>query len=136
MSLINVFNISGSAMSAQTVRMNTTASNIANSNNISSSEQEAYRAKYPVFSTMLSLANDGNVGGVKVDKIVESQAPVNKRFEPNNPLADKDGYVYMTNVNMVEEMANMISTSRSYQNNVEVMNTAKQMFLNTLKLGQ
>jgi len=85
---------------------------------------------------LIPLGLNPGVGGVKVTDIVESKAPVQKRYEPSNPLADKDGYVYMTNVNLVEEMADMISASRSYQNNVEIMNTAKQMYLSTLKLGQ
>ncbi len=138
MSLNNIFNISGSAMSAQAMRLNTTASNMANAENVAGSEAEVYKAKHPVFSAILadSVGSNPGVGGVKVTDIVESKAPVQKRYEPSNPLADKDGYVYMTNVNLVEEMADMISASRSYQNNVEIMNTAKQMYLSTLKLGQ
>jgi len=138
MSLNNIFNIAGSGMSSQSVRLNTTASNIANAENISGDKESVYKAKRPVFSTILESATGNNSGlsGVKVSQIIESGGEVHKRYEPSNPLSDKDGYVYMTNVNLVEEMADMISASRAYQNNVEVMNTAKQMLLSTLKLGQ
>jgi flagellar basal-body rod protein FlgC len=139
MSLDNIFNIAGSAMSAQSIRLNTTASNMANAETLAGSEDKIYRAKEPVFATILadrSTSGDSTVGGVKVLKIIESQAPSQKRYEPGNPIADKDGYVYMSNVNVVEEMANMISASRAYQNNVEIMSTAKQMIMSTLKLGQ
>ena len=138
MSLNNIFNIAGSAMSAQSIRLNTTASNMANAENVAGSEADVYKAKHPVFSAILTdtIGSNNNAGGVKVTGIIESKAPVQKRYEPSNPLSDKDGYVYMTNVNLVEEMADMISASRAYQNNVEIMNTAKQMLLSTLKLGQ
>lgn len=135
MPLFNVFDVSGSAMSAQSIRLNTTASNLANAENVSSSPQEVYRARQPVFATMMDDFS-GNVTGVKVTDIVESQVPPRKEYAPNNPLSDDQGYVYLPNVNAVEEMANMISASRSYQNNVEIMNTAKQMLLTTLRLGQ
>lgn len=138
MSLNSIFNIAGSAMSAQSVRMNTTASNMANAETIAGSEDKIYRAKEPVFATILKNGIEDNsmAGGVKVVKIVDSQAPAQKRYEPGNPVADKNGYVYTSNVNTIEEMANMISASRAYQDNVEVMNTAKQMIMSTLKLGQ
>ena len=135
MPLFNIFDVSGSAMSAQSIRLNTTASNLANAENISGSPEEVYRARQPVFATMMDDFS-GNVTGVKVKNIVESQVPPRKEYAPNNPLADDQGYVYLPNVNAVEEMANMISASRSYQNNVEIMNTAKQMLLTTLRLGQ
>jgi flagellar basal-body rod protein FlgC len=135
MSLFGIFDIAGSAMSAQTVRLNTTASNLANADNLSGSEAEAYRARHPVFSTFRD-ALDSSTAGVKVDGIVESQAPVLREYQPNNPLADADGYVYRPNVDVVAEMADMISASRSYQNNVEVVNTSKQLMLNVLRLGQ
>lgn len=138
MSLNNIINIAGSGMSAQAIRLNTTASNIANAENIGSSEDDVYKAKQPVFSALLQNETENKLGlsGVRVSQIIESGAPAQKRYEPSNPLSDQDGYVYMSNVNLIEEMANMISASRSYQNNVEVMNTAKQMLMSTLKLGQ
>lgn len=136
MSLFNVFEISGSALSAENVRLNTVSSNIANAETVAASEEEAYRSKQPVFSAVLNRAKGGVSGMVKVDRIVESQAPVMRRYEPGNPLADGEGYVYGSNVNTVEEMANMISASRAYQNNIEVLNTSKQLLLATLKLGQ
>jgi flagellar basal-body rod protein FlgC len=135
MSLFGIFDIAGSAMSAQTVRLNTTASNLANADNVSGSEADAYRARHPVFSTFRD-ALDNSTAGVKVDGIVESQAPVQREYQPNNPIADADGYVYRPNVDVVGEMADMISASRSYQNNVEVVNTSKQLLLNVLRLGQ
>lgn len=138
MSLNNIFNIAGSAMSAQAIRLNTTASNMANAETIAGSEDKIYRAKEPVFETILNngINNAEAAGGVKVKDIVESLAPAQKRYEPGNPLADEQGYVYGSNVNMIEEMANMISASRAYQDNVEIMSTVKQMMLSTLKLGQ
>lgn len=135
MSLINIFNISGSAMNAQSVRLNTTASNLANAESVSGTEAGAYRSRQTVFETMLDRTT-GEVRGVNVTEVVKSEAPVMKQFSPGNPIADEDGYIYRSNVNVMEEMANMISASRSYQNNVEVMNTSKQMLINTLRLGQ
>jgi flagellar basal-body rod protein FlgC len=137
MSLLNVFNIAGSGMSAQATRLNTVSSNMANANNISGNKDELYRAKNPVFSTVMEQVNGVYTSaGVRVDSIQESTVEPSKRYDPNNPLADKDGYIYKSNVNIMEEMANMISASRSYQNNVEILNTAKQMMLATLKLGE
>lgn len=139
MSMFKVFDIAGSAMSAQTLRLNVTASNLANANSVSSSTDKTYRAREPVFATMLDQAGGGDTPeavGVQVQGIVESQAPLQREYAPNHPMADADGYIYMPNVNTVEEMANMISASRSYQTNVEVMNTAKQLMLRTLAIGQ
>ena len=135
MSLMNVFNISSSAMNAQSVRLNATASNLANSESVSSSEADAYRARQPVFETVINQLT-GEVSGVNVTGVFKSEAPIMKQYSPGNPMADKEGYIYRSNVNAMEEMANMISASRSYQNNVEVMNTSKQMLINTLRLGQ
>lgn len=135
MSLISIFNISSSAMNAQSVRLNTTASNLANAESVSSSEAGAYRARQPVFETVMNSLT-GEVNGVKVTDVVKSDAPILKQYSPGNPMADKEGYIYRSNVNAMEEMANMISASRSYQNNVEVMNTSKQMLISTLRLGQ
>ena len=146
MSLANVLNIAGSAMSAQTTRLNTTASNIANAETVSSSADATYRARHPVFATVMqgqrstggSLFQDqGEAGqGVQVNGIIEDSSNLEARYEPNHPSADKNGYVYYPNVNVVEEMADMISASRSFQTNAEIMNTAKSMMQKVLTLGQ
>ena len=138
MSLFNIFDVAGSALNAQTLRLNTTSSNLANANSASSSNGETYKARQPVFATMLSNEFDDENGsvGVQVLGIVEKQDPARAEYNPGHPLANEEGYVYMPNVNVIEEMANMISASRSYQTNVEVMNTAKQMMMRTLSLGQ
>ncbi|WP_372766389.1 flagellar basal body rod protein FlgC [Pseudoalteromonas sp.] len=139
MSLYNVFNISGTGMSAQSVRLNTTASNLSNANTVSSSSEQTYRARHPVFSAELSTAlnaQQGEAVGVKVLGIVESDKPLKREFNPEHPLADKDGFIYKPNVNVVEEMANMISASRNYQTNVQVADAAKQMLSRTLRMGQ
>lgn len=141
MSLFNVFNIAGSSMSAQSLRLNVTASNMANANSISSSVGGTYRAREPVFAAMydeasMNFDNEADAIGVQVRGIVQSKAPIRSEYQPGNPMADKDGYIHLPNVNMVEEMANMISASRGYQSSVEVANTAKQMLLRTLTLGQ
>lgn len=137
MSLFKVFDISGSAMSAQTLRLNTVASNLANAESVSSSVNQTYRARQPVFAAVMdALQQDGAAAGVKVLGIVESPAPLRSEYRPDHPLADKDGYIHLPNVNAVEEMANMISASRSYQANTEAINTSKQLLLRTLSLGQ
>ena len=138
MALSNIFNISGSAMTAQSVRLNTTASNLANAQSVSSSEGETYRAKKPIFQAMLethqSMGMQGQ--GVNVTEIIESDAPLRMEYEPSHPMANEEGYVFYPNVSVVEEMADMISASRSFQINTEVMNTAKQMLQKTLTLGK
>jgi flagellar basal-body rod protein FlgC len=137
MSSFKIFDIAGSGMSAQSVRLNTTASNLANADSVSGDPARVYRAKHPVFEAVRAgLGTNAASSGVTVRGIVESAAPPSARYEPGNPLADANGYVYAPNVNAVEEMVDMISASRSYQNNVEVMNTARDMMLATLKLGQ
>lgn len=137
MSLFNIFNIAGSGLSAQSIRLNTTASNLANADSVSSNTGKTYRAKQPLFSAIYDPFGDNTESsGVRVDGIVESRAPLRTKYWPDHPMANKDGVVYLPNVNPVEEMANMISASRSFQSNVEVMNTSKQMLLQTLKLGQ
>lgn len=137
MSMFKVFDVAGSALSAQSLRLNVTASNMANANSVSSSTDQTYRARQPVFASMLDQAGSDAYGvGVQVKGVVESQAPLQREYNPNHPMADKDGYVYLPNVNVAEEMANMISASRSYQSNVEVINTAKQLMMKTLTLGQ
>ncbi len=144
MSLGNVFDIAGSAMSAQSVRLNTTASNMANAESVSSSEGETYRARKPVFELkQMENLQSGSAPlgaqagqGVNVAGIVESDAPLRQEYNPDHPMADEKGYVYYPNVNVVEEMADMISASRSFQINAEIMNTAKQMMQKALTLGQ
>ncbi len=137
MSLFRIFDIAASGMTAQTLRLNTTSSNLANADSASSSSGATYRARHPVFrATLDDVFNDAPDVRVKVAGIVESQAPLQQRYEPGHPMADKNGYVFFPNVNVVEEMANMISASRSYQTNVEIVNTSKQMLLRTLTLGE
>jgi flagellar basal-body rod protein FlgC len=146
MSLSDVFNIAGSGMSAQSVRLNTVASNIANADTVSSSVDQTYSARNPVFSTVFNqpqglgqslFAGDDQSGqGVEVRGIVQSDAELQARYEPDHPMANEEGYVYYPNVNVVEEMANMMSASRAYQTNVEIMNAAKTMLQRVLTLGQ
>lgn len=138
MTMFKVFDIAGSALSAQTLRLNVTASNLANANSVSSSTDQTYRARQPVFSAMLNEAGEQgpDAVGVQVRGIVESQAPLQQQYAPDHPMADANGNIFLPNVNVVEEMANMISASRSYQSNVEVINTAKQLMMRTLTLGQ
>lgn len=137
MSLYNIFNIAGSGMSAQSTRLNTVSSNMANANNLSGNKEDIYRAKNPVFATVMQETRGGyGVSSVRVVSIQESMQEATRRYEPNNPMSDEQGFLYQTNVNVMEEMANMISASRSYQNNVEIMNTAKRLMLATLKLGE
>lgn len=133
MSLFNVFNVAGSAMSAQSQRLNTTASNLANADSATSASGEAYRAKQVVFE---AVPMEGGSTAVKVREVVEDPSPLKQVYDPKNPLADDKGYVSMPNVNVVDEMVNMLSASRSYQNNVETMNAAKTMLLKTLTIGQ
>ncbi|MCP5158864.1 MAG: flagellar basal body rod protein FlgC [Gammaproteobacteria bacterium] len=135
MSLFRIFDISGSALHAQSVRLNTTASNMANMDSISSSTSQTYRAREPVFAAQLNEA-ESDVAGVSVLGIVESDKPLRSEYRPDHPLADANGYVNLPNVNPIEEMANMISASRSYQANVEVLNTSKQLMMRTLALGE
>lgn len=134
MSMFNVFKIAGSALNAQSMRLNTTASNLANADSVVAEDGQPYRAKQVVFAAK-PVAGEGSVG-VQVTRIVESAAPMRLVYEPNNPAANGDGYVEMPNVNVVEEMVNMISASRSYQNNAEVMNTARTLLQRTLQIGQ
>jgi flagellar basal-body rod protein FlgC len=141
MSSFKAFDIAGSGMAAQSVRLNTTASNLANADSVSGNPATVYKARHPIFEAVratLGQHGGGAAGGpaVKVSGIYESTAPANARYEPGNPLADAKGFVYSPAVNVVEEMVNMISASRSYQNNVEVMNTSKELLLATLRLGQ
>jgi len=148
MSLGSIFDIAGSGMTAQSLRLNTTASNIANAETASSSTGETYRARKPVFAAIqqsmlnpsqqgLAFASDESPGaGVRVEGIVESDAELQMRYEPDHPAANEDGYVFYPNVNVVEEMADMMSSSRSFQMNVDIMNSAKSMMQRILTLGQ
>ncbi len=133
MSLFNIFNVSGSAMSAQAQRLNTTASNLANVDSVTSPSGEAYRAKSVVFE---SVPTASGATGVRVKEVVEDASPLKQVYDPKHPMADDKGYVSMPNVNPVDEMVNMLSASRSYQTNVETMNAAKTMLMKTLTIGQ
>lgn len=136
MSMFNILDISASGMHAQTVRLNTIASNMANVDSISSNKGEVYQSKQPVFETILQGSKQEPTGGVRVKDIVESEAPAKMEYNPNHPLSDDQGYIYRPNVNTVEEMANMLSASRSYETNIEVLNTSKQLLMRTIQLGQ
>lgn len=147
MSMFKVFDISGSAVSAQSQRLNVVASNLANADTVAGPDGQSYKARQVVFQTVM-MAASGNVSadvtgdpvsasaGVRVSTITEDNTPGRKVRDPSHPAADADGYVTYSNVNAVEEMVNMISSSRSYQNNIEVMNTAKSLLLKTLQMGQ
>lgn len=134
MSLFSVFNVAGSAMSAQSQRLNVVASNLANADSATSSTGQVYKAKQVVFSAV--PVNGAEATGVKVLQVVEDKSPPKMMYDPKSPLADEKGYVAMPNVNVVEEMVNMISASRSYQTNVDTMNAAKSMLQKTLTIGQ
>ena len=134
MSMFNVFQIAGSALNAQSVRLNATASNLANADSVVSADGQPYRAKQVVFQAAPVAAKDAI--GVRVQQVVEDAAPPRMTYEPNNPLADDKGYVSLPNVSVVDEMVNMISASRAYQANVEMMNSAKTLLLKTLTIGQ
>lgn len=133
-SMMNVFSVAGSALNAQSMRLNTTASNLANADSVAGADGQPYRAKQVVFAAR-QLAGPTAVG-VEVATVVDSAAPMKMVYEPNNPAANAEGYVEMPNVNVVEEMVNMISASRAYQNNAEVMSTARTLLQRTLAIGQ
>ena len=142
MSLFNVFNVAGSALNAETIRLNTTASNLANAESVNGDVTKVYRARHPVFQAMMNDADDdfdggsdGAAKGVRVLGIVESTAPPLKTYQPDSPLADKDGYVYASNVNSIEEMTNMISANRSFATNVEAINTVRDLLLKVISMG-
>ena len=134
MSMFKIFNVAGSAVSAQSQRLNVVASNLANADTVAGPDRAAYKARQVVFST--TPMGDVGTAGVNVSKITEDQTPGRRQFDTKHPQADAEGYVTYSNVNAVEEMVNMISASRSYQNNVEVMNTAKTLLNKTLQMGQ
>jgi flagellar basal-body rod protein FlgC len=140
MAMDNIFGIAGSALNAQLTRMNATASNLANAGTVSGNEQEAFRAKRPVFKSLMDeqMVQSGQpyVGGVRVAQMVDDKAPTVRIHDPRNPLADKDGFVYKSNVSEVTEMVEMMAAARSYQNNVEVINTARQLMMRTLDVAK
>ncbi len=144
MSSFKIFDIAGSAMTAQSLRLNLIASNLSNAESVTSSINDTYKARQPVFAAQLqeAMSKPGHVGeqdtatGVSVLGVVESQAPALMEYAPEHPLANADGYIFRPNVNPIEEMTNMIAASRSYQDNAEVANTAKQLMLQTLRMGQ
>lgn len=133
MSLFNIFNVAGSGMAAQSQRLNVVASNLANADSTTSANGQPYRAKQVVFS---ATPMGGGGQGVKVTSVVEDNSPMKMIYDPKHPMADENGYVAMPNVDVVGEMVNMISASRAYQNNVDVMNTSKTLLLRTLNIGQ
>ena len=134
MSLSNIFNVAGSAMNAQSQRLNTVASNLANADSATSANGQPYKARQVVFAA--TPVGENGATGVNVAAVVEDQSPMKMVYDPKNPLADGKGYVTIPNVNVVEEMVNMISASRSYQSNADMMNTTKTLLLKTLSLGQ
>jgi flagellar basal-body rod protein FlgC len=135
MSLAKIFDISGSAMKVQSLRLNAVASNLANADSVAGADGQAYRARQVVFEAAPVTAGVQGAAGVKVASIQEDNAPARRIYDPRHPNADGDGYVSMSNVNVVEEMVNMISASRSYQSNVDVMNTARGLLVKTLSMG-
>ena len=138
MSMFKIFEVSGSAVSAQSQRLNVVASNLANADTVAGPDGQAYKARQAVFETVLmgSRSQPGGAAGVRVSTIDEDQTPGRRVFDPKHPSADAEGYVTYSNVNAVEEMVNMISASRSYPNSIEVMNTARSLLQKTLQLGQ
>jgi flagellar basal-body rod protein FlgC len=139
MSLFDVFSVSGSAMNAETIRLNTTTSNLANAETVNGDATKVYRARHPVFQAMMDSEGDldeqGASSGVRILGVVESNTPPLRTYQPDNPLADKDGYVFTSNVNTIEEMANMISANRSFATNVEAVNTARDLLLKVISMG-
>ena len=140
MSLFNIFDIAGSGLSAQNTRLNTVASNLANAESIASTPEGAYKSRQPVFATtyqnQLSDLNASASAGIRTLGVVESQAENVAQYQPGNPLANEEGYIYLSNVNVIEEMTNMMSAKSSYQSNIEVLNTSKELLLQTLRLGR
>lgn len=142
--MFQIFDVAGQGMSAQSIRLNTISSNMANASSVSSNVNETYRARQPLFETVMGDALDDVVfddseyqtAGVRVSEIVQSQKPLEQKYEPSHPMANDDGYIFLPNVNMVQEMANMISASRTYQMNTQMLNTAKQMMQETIRLGR
>lgn len=141
MSMFEIFDVAGQGMSAQNVRLNATASNIANANTVASSEKEGYRARSAVFQAIQSKVSNDLFGGetlkgVKVATIVESKQPLKMQYSPEHPQADENGYIYLPNVNVIQEMADMIAATRSYQANTEIFNATKTLLQQTINLGK
>ncbi len=141
MSTFSIFDVAGMGMGVQSLRLNTIASNLANAESVASSPAEAYRSRHPVFNTvqmnaMNDAMDDAASVGVEVTDILESDTDVQAKYDPNNPKADANGYVYMSNVNIADQMADMISASRSYQTNAEMMRAAKELMQHTINLGK
>lgn len=137
MSVFKIFDVVGSGMSAQMLRLNTVSSNMANAGTMATKPEDVYKARHPVFETVLNeMSGDDSIAMVKVSEIVESDTAAIPHYMPGHPMADEKGYVFSPGINGIEEMADMISASRSYQNNIEVLTTAKQLLLRTLQLGQ
>jgi len=136
MSLLNIMDTVGSAMNAQSIRLNVVASNMANASVVAPTPEEAYKARHPVFSSLMKDINRPETVGVRVDGVVEFQGDHLRVYQPNSPSANEEGYVYKSNVDVVEEMVNMMSASRSYQTSVELFNTSRDLMLQTLRLGQ
>ncbi|MES1923791.1 flagellar basal body rod protein FlgC [Salinisphaera sp. T31B1] len=134
MAMYSIFNTAGSAMSAQSQRMNVAASNMANADSVAGPDGEPYRAKQVMFE--LQAEPGSAIGGVRVSDVIEDQSPLRSEYNPSHPLADDQGYIQMPNVNPTDEMINMISAARSYEASVEVLNTSKELMLRTLTLGQ
>jgi len=141
MAIDNIFGIAGSALNAQMARMNAVASNLANASTVAGSEKEAYRGKRTVFKAVLEEQNQNQMprdqtyhGGVRIDALIDDPSPVRRISDPGNPLADKEGFVYLSNVNEMTEMVEMMAASRSYQNNVEVVNTTRQLLMRTIDI--
>jgi len=137
MSVFKIFDVAGSGMSAQMLRLNTVSSNMANAETMATKPEDVYKARHPVFETVLNeMSGDDSIATVKVSGIVESDTAAIPHYMPGHPMADEKGYVFSPGINSIEEMADMISASRSYQNNVEVLTTAKQLLIRTLQLGR
>lgn len=137
MALGKIFDIAGSSMNAQSVRLNVTASNLANAGSVHGDPTKVYRARQPVFSSFRdALAEHSGISGVRLERIVENDARLDVQYRPEHPDADADGNVYVSNVNTVEEMVNMLSASRSYQSSIEILSTTKDLMLQTLSLGR
>ena len=146
MGIANTFKITGTALSAESIHMDAIARNMANAQVVSGTERQAFRAQRPVFATILEssfkngslmtqLQGNRNTEGVRVSRFTPSSAPVERQYMPENPMANSDGYVFLSNVDTVEEMVYMMQASRNYQSNIEVLNTSKQLMLRTLSLG-
>ena len=135
MSMFDVFDLAGSGMRAQSLRLNTTSSNLANAESIATRAEDVYRSRHPVFSSFM-VGQGPESTGVRVLDVVESSAPPVQRYQPDHPLANEEGYIFASNVNAIEQMVDMLSAARSFQSNIEILNTTKELMLGTLRMGQ